>query len=567
MAQLIRDEIAALIRQGIRAAQAAGDLPAFDVAEIPVERPKVAAHGDYSTGVSMGLVRFATLRAKPIEVAQRIAAHLPSAGMIGRVEAVPPGYINFTLSDAWLASQVETILSQGEAWANVDVGHAARVQVEFVSANPTDELTIGSARNAAIGDTLASVLQAAGYTVEREYYINDAGSKIRKFGQTIYARYAQAIHYDEPLPEEYYPGQSLIEMGHQLAAEYGDKFLTLPREQAVDELTRIGVGWLTDGIRQELERMNVHMDTWFSEKSLYTSGLFERVFKMLQDKGLTLEKDGAVWFAAQELGEDKDAVLIRSADVIPDPEDRPTYLASDVAYVWNKLVERKFEKAIYVWGADHHGDKPRVLAAARALGLDPSKVVIILYQLITLKRGGQVVRMSKSSGQFVTAREVVDEVGSDAVRFMMLTRSADSTMDFDLELAKQQSSENPVYYVQYAHARIASILKKAKAEGFSEQGGDVSLLATPGDLSLIRKMLELREIIVKCANDLTPHHLPHYAQDLAATFHAFYRDCRVVSSLPEDAGLTRARLKLVMAAKIVLARTLHLMGMNAPESM
>ena len=322
-----------------------------------------------------------------------------------------------------------------------------------------------------------------------------------------------------------------------------------------------------DDIRHELERMNVHMDTWFSEKSLYTSGLFERVFKLLQDKGLTVEKDGAVWFAAQELGEDKDAVLIRSDDVIPDPEDRPTYLASDIAYVWNKLVDRKFEKAIYVWGADHHGDKPRVLAAARALGLDPGRIVIILYQLITLKRGGQVVRMSKSSGQFVTAREVLDEVGPDAVRFMMLTRSADSTMDFDLELAKQQSSENPVYYVQYAHARIASILKKAKAEGFSEEGGDVSLLVTPGDLALIRKMLDLREIIAKCANDLTPHHLPHYAQDLAATFHAFYRDCRVVSSLPEDAGLTRARLKLVLAAKTILARTLHLMGMHAPESM
>jgi arginyl-tRNA synthetase len=313
--------------------------------------------------------------------------------------------------------------------------------------------------------------------------------------------------------------------------------------------------------------MNVRMDTWFSERSIYTSGLFDRVFKMLQDKGLTLEKDGAVWLAAQELGEDKDAVLIRSPEIIPDPAHRPTYLASDVAYVWNKLAERKFDKAIYVWGADHHGDKPRVIAAARALGLDPSQVVIILYQLVTLKRGGEVVRMSRRAGEFITLREVVDEVGSDAIRFMLLTRSADSTMDFDLKLAKEQSSENPVYYVQYAHARIASILKKATAEGFSEEGGDVSLLVTPGDLTLIRKMLELREIIAKCANDLTPHHLPHYAQDLAATFHAFYRDCRVVSSLPGDAGVTRARLKLVLAARTILARTLHLMGMNAPESM
>ena len=565
MAHLIRDEIAALIRHGIQAAQAAGDLPPFDLPQIPVERPKVAAHGDYSTGVSMGLARFA--KTKPIEIAQRIAAHLPVVSMVSQVQTVAPGYINFTLSDAWLASQVETILAQGESWGSVDVGHGARAQVEFVSANPTGPLTVGSARNAAIGDALANVLSAAGYEVEREYYVNDAGSKIKKFGQTVYARYAQAIRYDEPLPEEYYPGQFLIDMGRQIAAEHGEKFLHMPREQAVDELTRLGIELTLADVRDTLARMNVHMDTWFSEKSLYTSGLFDRVFKMLQDKGLTVERDGAVWFAAQELGEDKDAVLIRSADVIADPEDRPTYLASDAPYVWNKLAERKFDKAIYVWGADHHGDKPRVLAIARALGLDPSQVVIILYQLVTLKRGGELVRMSKSSGEFITLREVVDEVGSDAIRFMLLTRTADSAMDFDLKLAKEQSSENPVYYVQYAHARIASILKKAKAEGFSAEGGDVSLLATPGDLALIRKMLELREIIAKCATDLTPHHLPHYAQDLAATFHAFYRDCRVVSSLPQDADMTKARLKLVRAAKTVLACTLHLMGMNAPDSM
>jgi arginyl-tRNA synthetase len=566
MAQLIRDDIAALVAEGIRSAQAAGDLPMFDMPAIPIERPKVAAHGDYSTGVSMGLARVAKM--KPLEIAQRLAAHLPPSNLIGKVEAAPPGYINFALADAWLARQVEAILAQGEAWGSVDVGHGARVQVEFVSANPTGPLTVGSARNAAIGDTLASVLQATGYAVEREYYINDAGSQMRIFGQTVYARYAQAIHYNEPLPEGAYAGQYLVDVGRQLAAEYGEKFLSqMPRDQAVEALTELGKQLMLDDIRDTLERMNIHMDTWFSEHSLYTSGLFDRVFKMLQDKGLALEKDGAVWLAAQELGEDKDAVLIRSPEIVPEPEYRPTYLASDVAYVWDKLAERKFDKAIYVWGADHHGDKPRVIAAARALGLDPSKVVIILYQLVTLKRGGEPVKMSKRAGELVTLREVIDEVGSDAIRFTLLTRSADSTMDFDLKLAAEQSSENPVYYVQYAHARIASILKKAKAYGFSEQGGDVSLLVTPGDLALIRKMLELREVIAKAATDLAPHHLAHYAQNLAATFHAFYRDCRVVSSLPEDAQMTKARLKLVHAAKIVLARTLHLMGMNAPESM
>jgi arginyl-tRNA synthetase len=565
MAELVRDEIAALVREGIRSAQAAGDLPAFDMPDIPVERPKVAAHGDYSTGVSMALARTAKL--PPIEIARRIAAHLPASSQVGKAEAVPPGYINFSLADAWLASQVETILAQGEAWGSVEVGRGARVQVEYVSANPTGPLTVGSARNAVIGDTIANSMRAAGYTVEREYYINDAGSQMRIFGQTIYARYAQAINYNEPLPEGAYPGQYLIDAGRKIAAEHGEEFLNMPRDQAVAELTLIGEQMMLDDIRDTLEQMNIYMDTWFSERSLYTSGLFDRVFKMLQDKGLTTEKDGAVWFVAQELGEDKDAVLIRSANIVPEPEDRPTYLASDVAYVWDKLVNRKFDKAIYVWGADHHGDKPRVIAAARALGLDPGKVVIILYQLVTLKRGGEVVRMSKRAGEFITLREVIDEVGSDAIRFTLLTRSADSTMDFDLKLAVEQSSENPVYYVQYAHARIASILKKARAEGFSEEGGDASLLVTAGDLALIRKMLDLREVIAKAAVDMAPHHLAHYAQDLAATFHGFYRDCRVVSSLPEDAQMTKARLKLVRAAQVVLARTLHLMGMNAPESM
>jgi arginyl-tRNA synthetase len=297
----------------------------------------------------------------------------------------------------------------------------------------------------------------------------------------------------------------------------------------------------------------------------YEQGLFQRVLTMLRERGCIVEYDDAVWFRHPDL--EKDAVLIRSAKVVPEPSEQPTYLASDVAYLWDKLVERNFARAIYVWGADHHGDVPRVKMAAKALGLDPDRLIFILYQLVSLKRGGEEVRMSRRAGEFITLREVIDEVGSDAIRFMLLTRSADSTMDFDLALAKEQSSENPVYYVQYAHARIASILKKAAAEGFGEQGGNVSLLDTPGDLALIRKMLDLPEVIAKAATDLAPHHLTHYAQDLAATFHAFYRDCRVVSTLPEEAEMTRARLELVRAAKVVLARTLHLMGMNAPESM
>ncbi len=566
MPDLLNLRLAQSIRDAIQKAQNAGALSAFDIPPIVVERPKVEGRGDYATGVCLGLARLA--RKSPLEVARLIVQYLEPADFIGKAEAVAPGFINVTLGEAWLARQVEAIVKTGEEWGSVDVGHGARVQVEFVSANPTGPLTVGSARNAVLGDVLARVLQAAGYSVQREYYVNDVGSKIRKMGATIYAHYARALGVDEPLPEEYYPGQFLIDVAQAIAREHGRRYLELPRRQALQELGQIGTDRTIAEIRDSLAAMDIHFDTWFSERSLYESGLFDKVLKLLQDKGLTLEKDGAIWFAAQEFGQDKDAVIIRSPQVIADPEDRPTYFASDIAYVWNKLVERKFDKAIYVWGADHHGDKPRVLAVAQALGLDPSRVIIILYQLVTLLRGGQEVRMSKSSGEFITMREVVNEVGADAMRFMLLSTSAGNKINFDLDLAVRQSSENPVYYVQYAHARICSILRKA-AETFDVQPStfNLQLLNTPGDLALIRKMLELPEVIAKCAEELSPHYLPHYALDLAAVFHTFYRDCRVISSDPADADLTRARLLLVQAAKIVLARTLHLMGMKAPESM
>jgi arginyl-tRNA synthetase len=354
-----------------------------------------------------------------------------------------------------------------------------------------------------------------------------------------------------------------------LAREHGRHYLDVPGPQAIQALGLLGIERSLADIRASLARVDIHFDHWFSERSLYESGTFDKVLGMLREKGLTTEKDGAVWFTAQELGLKQDAVIIRSPDVIPNVDDRPTYFASDIAYVWNKLVERGFERAIYVWGADHHGDRPRVLAAAQALGLDPDRVAIILYQLVTLLRGGVEVRMSKSSGELVTMDEVVEQVGADVVRFMLLSSGADNKINFDLDLAVEQSNENPVYYVQYAHARICSILRKAQQEGWITpgRGADTRLLTTEGDLALIRKLLELPEVVTRCAHELSPHHLPHYALDLAATFHAFYRDCRVISSLPQEAELTRARLKLVQATRQVLARTLQLMGMRAPESM
>ncbi len=571
---LIKNHLAELVRQAIVNAQNAGALAAFALPDVFIERPAKKEWGDYATSLPLKLAREvadpATLsgaKRAPLQIAQAIAAHFPRDQAVARVDAAAPGFVNIVLSDAWLARQVEAILTEGSKFGSLQPARREKIQVEFVSANPTGPLHIGSARNAAIGDTLANILEAAGHAVQREYYVNDAGSQVRHFGESVYARYAQVLGRDVPFPEDGYKGADIVEMGKKFAQQFGDKYLQVPSQQAILELGRIAIDAVIDDARTTLERIGIRMDEWFSEKSLYSSGQFEQVLQKLKEKNLVYAKEGATWFAGQEVGIDKDAVLIRSPQVIPEPDERPTYLASDVAYVWNKLVVRGFDRAIYVWGADHHGDVPRVHAAARALGLDANRVTILIYQFVNLKRGGEAVHMSKRAGEFVTLDELIDEVGADAVRFMLITQSANTTMDFDLELAKKQSDENPVYYVQYAHARIASILRKAAESGATAEGGDVSLLIHPAELELIRAMLRLPEVIETAANNLEPHHLPHYAIELAGVFHSFYKQCRVVSSDPADAAITRARLKLVAAAKNTLARTLNLMGVRAPESM
>lgn len=500
----------------------------------------------------------------PREIATRVVEHLPAAPFVGSVEIAGPGYINVTLDAAWLAAQVEEILAAGPHWYHVDIGRGERVQVEYVSANPTGPITIASTRNAVIGDTLANVLAAAGFEIEREYYINDAGSQVRNFGKSVYARYAQALGQDEPFPEDGYHGDYVVEMGQQMAQQHGDRYLHVPRREAVRALGAEGIARVLEEVRRDLADLGVEFDTWFSEKGMYESGLFEQLLQKLRDTGYIVERDGAVWFTSPDL--DADAVVIRSPEVIPEPDERPTYLASDIPYMWNKLVERGFDRAIYVWGADHHGDVPRVKAAAQALGLDPERLVIILYQMVNLKRGGEDVRMSKRAGEFVTLRELLDEVGLDPIRFMLLTCSVDATIDFDLDLAVEQSEKNPVYYVQYAHARIASILRHATELGWDiEAAGDVSLLAHESELALVRKMLELQEVVALAATQLSPHHLTFYAKELAAVFHTFYRDCRVID--PEAPQRTQARLMLVRAARMTLARALGLLGIAAPERM
>jgi arginyl-tRNA synthetase len=561
----IKHHLAELVKQAIAKAQTAGELPAFALPDVFVERPQKKEWGDFATSLPLKLAREA--KRAPIQIAQVIAAHVPSDETVAKVEASAPGFVNFTLSDAWLAGQVDEIHAAGARFGDLQPERRLNVQVEHVSVNPTGPMHVGSGRNGAIGDTLANVLEAAGHQVQREFYTNDNGSQVRHLGESVYARYAQALGRNEVLPENGYQGAYVVEMGKQFAQEYGEKFLKMQRVQAIRELGALGMQVVLEQLRTTLDKMNVHFDRWFSERSLYTDGTFAQCMQMLKDKGLVFEKDGATWFAAQALGEDKDAVLIRSPQVIADPDERPTYLASDVAYVWNKLALRKFDRAIYVWGADHHGDVPRVLAAARALGLDPDRVTLLLYQFVTLKRSGEAVRMSKRTGDFVTLDELIDEVGPDAVRFMLISQSANATIDFDLDVAVKHSLENPVYYVQYAHARIASILRKAIDSGVSADGGNVALLTHPAELELIRAIMRFPEIVELAATKLEPHHLPHYAIELAGIFHSFYKQCRVISSDPADAEISRARLKLVAVAKNTLARALNLMGVTAPETM
>jgi arginyl-tRNA synthetase len=555
---LVKAEIADLIRQAILSAQAAGQLPAFELPAIAVGRPKEATHGDYDCSLPLKLARPAAM--PPLKIAQTIVSHLPPAAFLAKAEAAAPGFLNFALSDAWLARQVEAICAQGPCFGNVDLGQGKRVQVEFVSANPTGPLHVGAARNATIGDTLANLLAAAGYDVQREYYLNDTGTQMRHFYDSLYARYAQALGQEEPFPKDGYPGDYVTELARAVIETEGERFLGMPREQGVAALGEIGLRRIVQGIEADCGFIGIHFDTWFSERSLYTSGLFDRVLAMLRQRGLVAEYDGAVWFASKELGHDKDNVIVRSTG------DGPTYFASDIAYMWDKLVDRHFDWAIYVWGADHQGDVPRLKTVAQVLGLDPNRVTFLLYQMVTLKRGGEIVRLSKRSGDIITLREVAEEVGADAVRFFLLARAATAQMDFDLQLAKEQSDENPVYYVQYGHARIASILRHADEAGLRGEA-DVALLTHPAELALIRRMLQLPEVVETAALEMSPHLLPHYALDLAGLFHSFYTQCRVISSAPEDRQLSLARLKLVQAAHVVLARTLHLMGMSAPEQM
>jgi arginyl-tRNA synthetase len=552
---MLKHKLAELLTQAAAEAQKSGKLPPVTLPEVIMEHPQNPEHGDYASSLPLKLAR--ATGNNPLAIANDITAFIARTSEIEGIVVAPPGFINFTLSAEWLAGQVDSILEAGESYGNIEIGHNSRVQIEFVSVNPTGPLHVGHGRGAILGSTLANVLTAAGYQVATEYYINDAGSQIDAFVRSLYARYCQKLGKEVEMPEDGYLGQYMFDLAREIADQKGDKFLNLPETEAIEQLGQVGLEKMVSQIKTDLELLSVTFDVWFSEHSLYQNGQYDEVLSLLKREGYISEKEGATWFVSTALGEDKDNVVIRS-------DGSPTYFATDIAYHYDKFLKRGFDTVINIWGADHMGHVSRMKAVVGAMGIDPEQLRVIISQMVTLRRGGEIVRISKRSGDIITLRELIEEVGTDVCRFFFLSRSADSQMDFDLELAKKQSADNPVYYVQYAHARIASILRLAQEKGIDYRDGDVSLLTTEPELTLIRKMLLLPELVETMANTLEPHHLTYYAQDLATVFHSFYMQCRVVSP---DEALTKARLKLAEAAKAVLSRTLHLMGMTDPERM
>ncbi len=564
----LRDRVGALVAEAARAAMQAGALPDVALPDDVVERPRDAANGDYASSLPLRLARSAMM--PPLAIAEAIAAHLPAGEVIQAPEIAPPGFINLRLAEGFVQGEVDRIIEQGANFADISLGTGKHAQVEFVSANPTGPLHVGNGRGAAIGDTLASALEAAGYEVEREYYVNDAGTQTDVFAETLYARYQQQHGQDVAVPEGGYPGEYMVDLARRLHDREGDRLLAAPGEPPPPELRELGIELMVEQIRDTLEGFGTSYERWFSERSLYEpasgeTSAYDTALGTLRADGHLAEREGALWFTSSDLGEDKDNVVLRS-------DGRPTYFASDIAYHHDKLVTRGFDLVIDVWGADHHGHVSRVEMATEAVTGRGEALHILIYQLVTLKRGAETVRLSKRSGEIITLDELVEEVGPDAARFFFLLRAPSSQMDFDLDLAVKQSNENPVYYIQYAHARLASILDRASGEGHAPEGGDVSLLTAPHELALVREMLRLPEVIELVATTYEPQHLAHYGIELATSFHAFNDAFRQQNDaslkvITDDAALTAARLRLVQAAKIALGRVLDLMGMTAPERM
>ena len=568
--KLIPHELAESVAQAISAAQAAGDLPAFEMPEIPIHPPKRAEQGDYAAAVAMQLAKPAKLN--PFHIATQIANHYHKPDFIGAVEVMHPGFINFRLDADWVRAQTETIIAEGEKLAQLDLGVGKRAQVEFVSANPTGPLTVGRSRGGIIGDTMARLLEAAGYSVEREYYFNNAGNQMRNLGNSLRLRYLQALgRLDEfPTDETVYQGDYLIDFAQELVKEHGDSWAEAEWTKFKDFAEAKMFAW----IKETLARIRISHDVFFNENSLYESQAVWNVLEELDERGYTykavaradaspeeLEKIGgkgeAIWFRSTLFGDVEDRVIVKSSG-------EPTYTLPDIAYHVNKL-DRGFDLAINVLGSDHATQYKVVQYGLKALGYDPSKIHVILNQLVRTVRDGKEVRMSTRRGVYDTLDDLIDQTSADAVRYMLLARSADSQLNFDLDLAVKQSNENPVYYIQYAYVRCAGIFREAAVRGVSDAGADLSLLGE-AELSFLRKIVELGEVIEAAVRSYEPHRIAFYALELANAFHPVFDNVRVLhTEVPPE--VAKARLRFYRAAQVAFKRSLNLMGMSAPEVM
>jgi arginyl-tRNA synthetase len=551
---MIEERLSALVREALLAASGELGLEAAPPL-VEISTPKQRSHGDFSTNVA--LVVASRAGRQPRDVAETIVRHLPGDPVVRSVSVAGPGFINFEVADDWLYESLRHAVTLGASFGRTEPAGQS-VQVEFVSANPTGPLHIGHARNAALGDALASLLEAAGWDVQREFYFNDTGGQMDRFGASVEARYLQALGRQAEVPDDGYHGEYITDLARELVDRLGDALADLPPLERLERIRDASAERVLGWIRATLERFGVRFDSYVSESDLAGRGEIDLAIERLRSAGYVYEAEGAVWFRSTAFGDDKDRPLVRSAGT-------HTYFAADCAYLIDKF-SRGFDRLVYVLGADHHGDVARIQGAARALGYDPGRVEILIYQFVSFLRGGEPMSMSKRAGSFLTLDELIDEVGTDAARFTLLSHSNDSPMNFDIELVKRQSMENPVYYVQYGHARIASILRNASERG--EPGrledADLSLLSSEPELELLRRIAELPNRVAEAAELRAPHRLTHDAQDLAAEFHRFYTECRV---LTDDEELTRARLWLCVGAKLAIANVLRLLGVSAPESM
>lgn len=550
----IKEALMAGVKVAAEKAIATGTLKEGELPAVLLEIPPQKEFGDFASNFAMQAAR--TLKCNPRMVAQAVVDNL-DCDFVDRCEIAGPGFLNFYLKEEWIFDVLKNILKAGKDYGTITRLKPEKIQVEYVSANPTGLLHVGHGRGAAVGSALSNLLVAAGYDVEREYYINDAGNQINNLAASINARYLQELGQDVKVPENGYHGQDIIDTAKGLVERDGDKYLAMDEELRLKEFRAIGLKEKTDNLKRDLAAFNVHFDTWFSEQTIHDAGKIKKACDDLMANGNMFEKDGALWLKSTAYGDDKDRVVIRENGV-------PTYLAADIAYHQDKL-ERGFDKLINIWGADHHGYVIRIKAAIEAMGYDPKRLEVKLLQMVSLFRDGELVKMSKRTGQTVTLTELIDEVGTDAARYFFIMRSLDSQLDFDLTLATEKSSENPVYYIQYAHARICSILNQVAADGIViDENAPLNSLTTEIEHDLIKKMGEYPALIETAAKERAVHKLAHYVHELASLFHSFYNQCRIVGE-PKD--VQQARLLLIIAIRDNLKHILNILGVSAPEKM